>query len=52
MSKSKPETKGKPLKKGTHISPADKVAKAGKGAGAELSEEELKRVSGGIKVDF
>ncbi len=53
MSKSKPQSKSKPVKKGTRISSADTLAKAGKGAGAELSEEDLKRVTGGtIKIDF
>ncbi|MGO8868688.1 MAG: hypothetical protein ACLQME_19545 [Alphaproteobacteria bacterium] len=46
-------SKSKPVKKGTRISSADTLAKAGKGAGAELSEEDLKRVTGGtIKIDF
>ncbi len=48
MSKSKPESKSKPVKKGTRISSADTLAKAGKGAGVELDEEDLKRVSGGF----
>ncbi len=48
MSKHKTESKGKPVQKGTRISSADSLAKAGKGAGTELDEEDLKRVSGGI----
>jgi hypothetical protein len=49
MSKSKPEIKSKPVKKGTRISSADALAK---GAGTELSENELKRVAGGLKLDY
>ena len=52
MSKSKPESKSKPVKKGTRISSADAPTKAGKGAGVQLDEEDLKRVSGGAVVDY
>ncbi|MFI4987530.1 MAG: hypothetical protein ACHQF3_08815 [Alphaproteobacteria bacterium] len=47
MSKGKSESKSRPTKKGTHISSADSLVKGGKGAGVELAEEDLKRVSGG-----
>ena len=45
-------SKSKPTKKDARISSADTLTKAGKKAGKkaadELSEEELKRVSGGL----
>ncbi|MGO8868693.1 MAG: hypothetical protein ACLQME_19570 [Alphaproteobacteria bacterium] len=47
MSKSKPESKEKSVKKATRISSADSLTKAGKSGGAELDEADLKRVSGG-----
>ncbi|MFI4988486.1 MAG: hypothetical protein ACHQF3_13695 [Alphaproteobacteria bacterium] len=47
MSKSKPESKEKPVKKGTRISSADSLTKVGKSRVAELDEADLKRVSGG-----
>jgi bacteriocin-like protein len=40
-----------PDKKGTQISSADDLAKTKKGD-AELSEEELKRVSGGLTIEL
>ena len=49
MTMSNLESKSKPAKKGTRISSADALAK---GAGTELSENELKRVSGGVKLDY
>ncbi|MFI4986717.1 MAG: hypothetical protein ACHQF3_04700 [Alphaproteobacteria bacterium] len=44
------KTEQKPTKKGTKISSADSIAKAGKGV--ELDEKALKRVSGGLKLDY
>jgi hypothetical protein len=49
MSKNMPESKSKPAKKAARISSADALAKD---AGTELSENELKRVAGGIKLDY
>ena len=46
MSKSKPESKSKPVKKTKRNASADARAK---GAGIELSEDELKRVAGGMQ---
>ena len=52
MSKSKPESKIKPAKKGTRISSIDALAKANKGSGVELSDDELKKISGGALETF
>jgi hypothetical protein len=49
LSKNMPESKSKPAKKAARISSADALAKD---AGTELSENELKRVAGGIKLDY
>jgi bacteriocin-like protein len=40
-----------PSKKDPQISSADELTKTTKKGDVELSEEELKRVSGGIKID-
>jgi bacteriocin-like protein len=48
MSK-KPDTKGTPPKKETHISKGDELVKR---SDAELSEEELNRISGGDGVSL
>jgi bacteriocin-like protein len=47
----KSDTKATPTppKKETHISKADELVK---GSDAELNEEELKRVSGGVSLNF
>jgi hypothetical protein len=46
--KQKPESKSNPVKKATRASSDDALPLAGKGTGAELDQEQLKRVAGGF----
>jgi hypothetical protein len=52
MSNDKPEGKSTvhPKKEDTKISSADDLTKTSKTGDVELDEEELKRVSGGLKI--